>query len=263
MHKVHSKGEGLFDKLLRWIELFINLVRDGLGQQISLEFLLPHRGEERKNLLREVDEVALYHYKLKLAHEDKLRRRFGRQQNQKVAADAEDEIAQMLVNSVVDDLNIDDLLKGEVSEIAAAESDSDEESESDESDEESEYETTSGEEASEEGDENAHGPRDGMREREERDLPPIPPKPITRSPTVDVPPPPPPKGKEPQRHNAHDNTRSSEPDCPSMPEQNALKQVPASSSTSGSNITGTSNTSGSSMRSLTRSRSLQSLKSKF
>ncbi|KAJ4478105.1 hypothetical protein J3R30DRAFT_2860798 [Lentinula aciculospora] len=38
VHKVHSKGEGLFDSLMRWIELFLTFMREGLGQPISLEF---------------------------------------------------------------------------------------------------------------------------------------------------------------------------------------------------------------------------------
>ena len=90
VHKVHSKGEGLFGSLMRWIELYLTLIREGLGQPISLEFLLPHTGKERADILREVDEIARYHYKLKLAHEAKLRRRFVRTQGHQ-DADAEDE----------------------------------------------------------------------------------------------------------------------------------------------------------------------------
>ncbi|KAI9063229.1 hypothetical protein FKP32DRAFT_1666643 [Trametes sanguinea] len=78
VHKVHSKGEGLFTNLMRWIERFLTLMRDGLGEPISLEFLLPHTGADRENVLREVDAVALYHYKLKVAYEAKLRRRTER-----------------------------------------------------------------------------------------------------------------------------------------------------------------------------------------
>ena len=47
VHKVHSKGEGLFDSFMRWIEQFLTLMRDGLGAPLSLEFLLPHTGPER------------------------------------------------------------------------------------------------------------------------------------------------------------------------------------------------------------------------
>ena len=57
VHKVHSKGEGLFTGLMRWIELFLTLMRDGAGDRISLEFLLPHTGPEREDIIREVDAV--------------------------------------------------------------------------------------------------------------------------------------------------------------------------------------------------------------
>ncbi|KAF7432980.1 hypothetical protein PC9H_004924 [Pleurotus ostreatus] len=79
VHKVHSKGEGLFDSLMRWIELFLTVVREGLGLPLSLEFLLPHTEREREEILVEVDKVALHHYKLKVIYEDKLRRRFATQ----------------------------------------------------------------------------------------------------------------------------------------------------------------------------------------
>ena len=80
VHKVHSKGEGLFDSLIRWIELFLTLVREGMGPPISLEFLLPASEKDRADILSEVDAMATYHYKTKVVYEDKLRRRFGRAQ---------------------------------------------------------------------------------------------------------------------------------------------------------------------------------------
>ncbi|KAI0677512.1 hypothetical protein C8Q78DRAFT_1074205 [Trametes maxima] len=132
VHKVHSKGEGLFTNLMRWIERFLTLMRDGLGEPISLEFLLPHTGPDRENILREVDEVALYHYKLKVAYEAKLRRRFGRTQGMN-DADAEDEAAAQLVNGVVRDLSFGDLVKGDADDLAAQETD-DEDGSSDEDD---------------------------------------------------------------------------------------------------------------------------------
>ncbi len=58
VHKVHSKGEGLFTGLMRWIELFLDIVREGLGDPISLEFILPHTGDERRDTIKEIDEVA-------------------------------------------------------------------------------------------------------------------------------------------------------------------------------------------------------------
>ncbi|KAI0771644.1 hypothetical protein BD413DRAFT_625140 [Trametes elegans] len=131
VHNVHSKGEGLFTRLMRWIELFLTLMRDGVGERISLDYLLPHTGPERENILREVDNVALYHYKLKVAYEAKLRRRFGRTQGMN-DADAEDEAAAQLVNGVVRDLSFGDLVKGEADDFAAEETDEDNDGSSDE-----------------------------------------------------------------------------------------------------------------------------------
>ncbi|BGP41652.1 hypothetical protein JCM10449v2_005643 [Rhodotorula kratochvilovae] len=81
VHQVHSKGEGLFDNLMSWIELFINFVRDGLPSPVSLDFLLPVDGKEREDVLAEVDALVEYHRKLKLAHHERMKRRLvkGRQ----------------------------------------------------------------------------------------------------------------------------------------------------------------------------------------
>lgn len=144
VHKVHSKGEGLFDSLMRWIELFLTLVREGLGDPISLEFLLPHTGQERVDILAEVDEIARYHYKLKVLYEDKIRRRFGRAQSSE--ADAEDEVTQTLVNGVIGEISFGDLVTGDAIDLAAEETD--EESSSDECSS-SEYETGSEDESDE------------------------------------------------------------------------------------------------------------------
>ncbi|KAK7061740.1 PX-domain-containing protein [Favolaschia claudopus] len=127
VHKVHSRGEGLFDSLMRWIELFLTVVREGLGEPISLEFLLPHTGQERQDILAEVDKVALYHYKLKVAYEDKLRRRFGRVQATAFqnAADAEDEATKALVDGVAEEINFGDLISGDAVDLAAQDTDED------------------------------------------------------------------------------------------------------------------------------------------
>lgn len=124
VHKVHSRGGTLFDNLMKWIELFLTIARDGIGNQTSVEFLLPHTGPEREAIMKEIDDVALYHYKLKLAHEDKLRRRFGRTQRQG-DADAEDEAAAALVHGVVNDISFGDLIDGDAEDLAAEESASD------------------------------------------------------------------------------------------------------------------------------------------
>jgi hypothetical protein len=121
VHKVHSKGEGLFSSLMQWIEMFITVVREGLGDPLSLEFLLPHTGKERTDILSEVDKVAMHHYKLKVVYEDKLRRRFGNAQGQQ----DEDEATKTLVNGVIGDINFGDLAGGDAWDIAAEETDED------------------------------------------------------------------------------------------------------------------------------------------
>jgi hypothetical protein len=153
VHKVHSKGEGLFDDLMRWVELFLTLVREGLGEPISLECLLPHTGKERADILAEVDKVALYHYKLKVIYEDKLRRRFGKAQapnGQENDADAEDEATQVLVNGVVGEISFGDLVQGDALDLAAEETDEEESSDEYSS---SDYESGSSEESEESGEE--------------------------------------------------------------------------------------------------------------
>ncbi|KAJ7591002.1 hypothetical protein C8J56DRAFT_934434 [Mycena floridula] len=137
VHKVHTKGESLFDSLMHWIELFITVIREGLGDPISLEFILPHTGKERKDILTEIDKVALYHYKLKVMYEDKLRRRFGRAKAQLSAADAEDEATQALVDGVVGEISFGDLAQGDANDLAAEETDEETDGSS------SEYESSS------------------------------------------------------------------------------------------------------------------------
>ncbi|KAJ9110469.1 hypothetical protein QFC19_001595 [Naganishia cerealis] len=116
VHKVHSKGQGLFDALMTWIERFLAYARDGLHDKIDLEFLLPYAGEERLEILREVDAVAAYHYKLKLAYEEKVRRRF-----QKNAA-TDDEAA--LIDGMIASLNLNDTVVGEMEEVGEEDEDS-------------------------------------------------------------------------------------------------------------------------------------------
>ncbi|TFK75886.1 hypothetical protein BDN72DRAFT_831324 [Pluteus cervinus] len=140
VHKVHSKGQGLFDGLMRWIELFLTVVREGLGEPISLEFILPHMGSERDDVMVEVDQLALYHYKRKLLYENKIRRRFGRAQGQD--DDAEEEATQALVDSVVGELGFSGSMQREADEIAAEDTDEDSDDSS------SEYESTSDESGS-------------------------------------------------------------------------------------------------------------------
>lgn len=150
VHKVHSRGGSLFDNLMRWIELFLTIVRDGIGDRTSVEFLLPHIGQEREAIMKELDEVALYHYKLKLAHENKLRRRFGRAQKQG-GADAEDEAAAALVQGVVNNISFGDLVDGNAEDLAAEESASDNSSDYSSSDEYDSEEESHNDDNSEEG----------------------------------------------------------------------------------------------------------------
>jgi len=82
----------------------------------------------------------LYHYKLKVVYEDKLRKRFGKVQGQN-DADAEDEATAALVNGVVGELSFGELVKGDAVDVAAEDSDS--------SDESSEYESGSDDESEE------------------------------------------------------------------------------------------------------------------
>ncbi|KAF7301685.1 PX-domain-containing protein [Mycena indigotica] len=154
VHKVHSKGEGLFDSLMRWIELFLTVVREGLGGPVSLEFLLPHTGPERQKILAEVDQVALYHYKLKVLYEDKLRRRFGRTKAGKLQsdADAEDEATKALVDGVAQEINFGELISGDAVDLAAEETDEEESDESSEDETSSEDSDESSEESSDEED---------------------------------------------------------------------------------------------------------------
>jgi hypothetical protein len=159
---------------MRWIELFLTVVREGLGEPVSLEFLLPHTGQERANILAEVDKVALYHYKLKVAYEAKLRRRFGRAQN---AVDAEDQAAQVLVNGVVEEIGFGELIQGDVDDIAAEENS--ESGDDDSSDDES---TSDNEDASDDSDESDDSGETTSKESIPR------PRPAIRSQTIKRPP---------------------------------------------------------------------------
>lgn len=131
VYKVHTKGEALFDSLVKWAEIFISFMSSGIGDEISLEYLLPHSNEARTSIFNEVDAVALYHYRLKVAHEEQVRRRFGGQAKDEIAV-AEEAAAQDLVDSVIGQMNIGDLVQGDAVEIG--EDSSDEYTSSDEDD---------------------------------------------------------------------------------------------------------------------------------
>ncbi|KAL8276098.1 hypothetical protein RQP46_011480 [Phenoliferia psychrophenolica] len=116
VHQVHSKGEGLFDNLMKWIELFINFVRDGLPSPVSLEYLLPHAGQARADVLAEVDSIIEYHRKLKSAHHERMRKRL----NKGAASEADSDAA--FVSGVMANLQISSVM-GDVEEVAAGDSD--------------------------------------------------------------------------------------------------------------------------------------------
>lgn len=134
VHNVHSKGQGLFDSLMSWIELFLSFARDGLQQPIDLEFILPHAGPERQAIMAEVDAVAQYHYRLKIAHEEKIRKRFERSGGAGGSSQEQDEAE--LLGSVMASLDLGDTAVAEGAEI------NDEESEEEEYDEDEEEEAS-------------------------------------------------------------------------------------------------------------------------
>ena len=170
VHKVHSKGEGLFDSLMKWIELFLTSYREGLREKISLDFILPHSGLERNQVLKEVDEVARYHYKLKLVHEDKVRRRFGRRSEEtETEADAEDAATQQMLENLMQDLSVGDLLQSDAQDVGLDGEDLDMEDDS------SEYET-----ATSSGGSDDDSSSDDSEEKNQR-APKVPPKAIQQS----------------------------------------------------------------------------------
>ncbi|WVQ85631.1 hypothetical protein IAT38_007797 [Cryptococcus sp. DSM 104549] len=131
VHNVHSKGQGLFDSLMSWLELFLNYARSGLPQPLDLEIILPGGEAERKVIMREVDAVATYHYRLKVAHEEKIRRRFRQGPaaggGGAIGEGMEDEAA--LLESVMASLSIDDTAMGEAGDVADEESEEESEDE--------------------------------------------------------------------------------------------------------------------------------------
>jgi len=129
---------------MRWTELFLDVIREGLGEPISLEFIFPHNGDERREIMTEIDEVALYHYKLKVAYESKLRRRFGRA-GSGADKDGDDETTRDIVNGFVRDVSLGDLMRGDMLEVAAEE----EEDSSDSYESSSEFESATDDDESE------------------------------------------------------------------------------------------------------------------
>lgn len=161
VHNVHSKGEGLFNDLMHWIELSLTVIREGLGEPLSLEFLLPHSGEDREQVISEIDKMVLYHYKLKVLYEEKLRRRFGRAQGHSIHSDAnrEEELAEELLNDVAGKINFGELVSGDAIDLAAQVTDD---------------ESGSEEYSSSEVDSSSESDSDGIQEQDKKPLPVMP-----------------------------------------------------------------------------------------
>ena len=154
VHQVHSKGSGLFDGLMHWIELFINFVRgsgtsatvserQGIGA-VDLEVCLPAGQEARKSAMHEIDQLVVFAYRQKLLREVKLRRRLAEKEVEAAAdrllnkgpkaglglgSDA------AFLEAVVDNLGVGDMFTGEMEDVEAEVDDEDEDDEDDEEDE--------------------------------------------------------------------------------------------------------------------------------
>ncbi|KAH9807467.1 hypothetical protein DFH28DRAFT_1006040 [Melampsora americana] len=121
VHEVHSKGAGLFDGLMHWIELFVNFVRQGLKDKVTLETLLPHPDTpERLELIHEIDLVIEYHQKLKIAHHQRMTKRLGRTEDvprphQQGYTHAQDTA---FVQGVMANLNLSTVVGADVEEAA-------------------------------------------------------------------------------------------------------------------------------------------------
>lgn len=139
VHQVHSKGAGLFDGLMHWIELFVNFVRNGLAQAISLEALLPHPDTtERLELMGEIDSIIDYHRKLKIAHQVRMTRRLARAEGVVGGGATDEDYARdrdaAFVAGVMGNLNLSKVVEADVGEAVNQDIDeSDEEEDGDSS----------------------------------------------------------------------------------------------------------------------------------
>ena len=83
VHQVHTKGSALFERLVQWIQLFINYVRDprepescGLGW-INLDRCLPTDPGMYQRVIAETQEVIQQAYRVKLRREIRRRRKMA------------------------------------------------------------------------------------------------------------------------------------------------------------------------------------------
>lgn len=117
---------------MAWIELFLSYARDGLPQPIDLEFLLPDSGPQRQQIMAEVDAVAQYHYRLKVAHEEKIRRRFEKGNpagDLDIVTGIEESDEAEILGTVMSGLHIDDTAVDMIDDDDSSDSDEDEDEE--------------------------------------------------------------------------------------------------------------------------------------
>lgn len=112
---------------MKWIELFINFVRDGLPSPVSLDYLLPVGGQERKDVIAEVDSIVEYHRKLKQAHHERMRRRMLKGKETDADADA------AFVTGVMENLQLGGVM-GDINDVTAEDSDEENGGEDDDDD---------------------------------------------------------------------------------------------------------------------------------
>jgi len=123
---------------MAWIELFLSYARDGLPQPVDLEFLLPDSGPQRQAIMAEVDAVAQYHYRLKVAHEEKIRRRFekGPVGDVDIVTGIEESDEAEILDTVMSGLRIDDTAVDMIDDDSSSDDDDEDEDEDVDSDHE-------------------------------------------------------------------------------------------------------------------------------
>ena len=121
VHQVHTKGSGLFQRLIHWIELFVNYVRDprearacGLGW-IDLEQCLALSHVDRACVMKEVDAVIQHVYKLKLQRELKRRRKLVNKAVARAADEPQEEEA--FINTMSEQFGFGSGLQDEIEEL--------------------------------------------------------------------------------------------------------------------------------------------------
>ena len=139
IYQVHTQGSDLFDRLVRWIELFVNYVRDpaenapsahGLGV-MDLEMCLPAGSAERARVMQEVDQVIHHAYQRKLKRELKVQQRLARQAVIKAGDEPEEPAGASgdpLAEALSEQFGFSSMF-GQVADVEAEESGSDSEDE--------------------------------------------------------------------------------------------------------------------------------------